>query len=118
MYNNMNVGMDLDYILKFKELIETDFKHHKKQSYYALQLNISRQALHQKSANVVGKGPKQIIDEIVMEKAKQLLIQSNDGIKDVALILGFYDPTNFNKFFHKHNKDTPLQFRKRSKYHR
>ena len=105
--------MDQDYILKFKELVDADFKRHKNVSYYAVKLDISRYTLSQKTLNVEGKSPKKIIDDIVMDKAKRLLLRSDDSIKEIALALGFNDPTNFHTFFRKHEGVTPSGFREK-----
>jgi AraC family transcriptional regulator, transcriptional activator of pobA len=48
-----------------------------------------------------------------MQKAKQFLAESNDSIKEISLALGFHNPTNFYKFFRKHEGITTLSFREK-----
>lgn len=47
----------------------------------------------------------------IIEKAKQLLIESDLPVAEIARRLT-YDPSNFNKFFKKYVGQTPGQFRR------
>jgi AraC-like DNA-binding protein len=104
---------DKDYIINFKELIDLHFKEHKEVTYYASKLDLSVHSLNKKAFRIEGKRAKEIINSVVLEKAKQKLIKSDDSIKDIAFSLGFYDPTYFFKFFSRHVGETPLAFRER-----
>jgi len=69
--------------------------------------------LHKACTSVLDKTPKQIIDERVVLEAKRLLVYSQQAIKEIAYELGYNEPTNFIKYFRKHAKCTPLEFRDR-----
>lgn len=46
-----------------------------------------------------------------MEAAELLLITNDDTIKNVAMKLGYYDCSYFNKTFKKYSGATPQQYR-------
>ena len=106
-------GADLDYTLLFKDLLEAQFKTIKQVSNYAAQLSITEKRLNQATSKVLGKTPKQMIDERIVLEAKRLLAHTNDSIKEVGFILGFEEPTNFIKYFRKHLHATPVEFREK-----
>lgn len=57
------------------------------------------------------KRTKSIISGFVIEKAKNLLLNSNYSIKEIADMLRFPDSTSFINFFKYHEKLTPSAFR-------
>lgn len=109
----MKKGVDFDYLLLFKDLLEAHFYSKKQVSYYASKLAVTEKRLNQVTANRLGKTPKQIIDERVILEAKRLLVYTNQSIKEVGFFLGFEEPTNFIKYFKKHTKTTPVEFREK-----
>lgn len=104
-------GPDLDYVLLFKDLLEATFKTQKQVSSYAEQLRITEKRLNLATSKVLGKSPKEMIDERVMLEAKRLLAHTNESAKEIGFTLGFEEPTNFIKYFRKHNNATPVEFR-------
>lgn len=104
-------GPDLDYVLLFKNLLEDHFKKHKQVGHYAKQLSVTEKRLNQATAKVLGQSPKEIIDERVMLEAKRLLAHTNESVKEIGFEMGFDEPTNFIKYFRKHSKATPIEFR-------
>ena len=60
----------------------------------------------------VGMSPKQYQLEQKMNRAKELLLQSELSVQDVAKQCGFGSAIAFNDFFTKKLKITPLKFRK------
>jgi AraC-like DNA-binding protein len=104
-------GPDYDYVILFRDLLENGFKNHKQVSYYASLLSVTEKRLNTATAKVLGKTPKQLIDNRVMLEAKRLLAHAHDSIKEVGFCLGFEEPTNFIKYFRKHNQQTPVEFR-------
>lgn len=63
--------------------------------------------------NEVGIGINQYINDIKMEKARELLENTNMKIKDVAFSVGYNDQLYFNKQFHKKYNFGPKEFRKK-----
>ncbi len=104
-------GMNFDYLLNFNNLLEIHFKKEKGISFYADKLFVSAKVLTNTTQLMLGKTPKQLIDERVLLEAKRLLVHSNNSVKTIGFNLGFDEPTNFNKFFKKHSGQTPAAFR-------
>ncbi|PVD52989.1 AraC family transcriptional regulator [Terrimonas sp.] len=61
-----------------------------------------------------GNHPCHFYDAKIIDKAKRLLINTNNSIAEIALTLT-YDPSNFSKFFKKWTGETPGNFRKSNK---
>lgn len=102
----------LDYLIKFKELVDAHYRSHKQVSYYASELNMIQRRLAIATAKAFGKTPKQLIDDRLMLEAKRMLAHSMDSVKEVGFSIGFEEPTNFTKYFRKHSGITPAEFRK------
>jgi two-component system response regulator YesN len=58
-----------------------------------------------------GQSLKHFIDEIRMEKAKELLIHSDKTLGEIVQTVGYVDPTNFIRKFKKIEGLTPIQYR-------
>lgn len=113
--NELKQSAELDNLLLFKELLESCFRNEKSVKNYANKLNISEKMLHKATTQLIDKTPKQIIDERIILESKRLLVHSNLSIKEVGYELGFEEPTNFIKYFRKHNTTTPMEFREQNK---
>lgn len=104
-------SIDLEYVMQFKTLLECHFQQEQQVSFYANKLNITTKRLNIATAKVVGKTPKNIITERVLLTAKQLLIHTQQSVKEIAFALGFQETTNFIKYFRKYTTLTPLAFK-------
>lgn len=58
-----------------------------------------------------GHHPCHFYDEKIIAKAKNLLLNTEQSVSEIAKLLT-YDPSNFSKFFKKFTGQTPGQFRK------
>lgn len=105
-------GTDFDYVMLFKDVLETNYRKLKQVSTYAKMISVTEKRLNQATQKTLDKSPKQMIDERVMLEAKRLLAHTNESIKEIGFDLGFDEPTNFIKYFRKHNSSTPVEFRK------
>jgi len=103
----------VDTLLKFKALIEKNYKKQEPVTYYANQLHVSSKVLAKTTQETVGRTPKQMLDDRIILEAKRLLVNSADAGKNIAFELGFKEPTNFNKYFRRHEGITPADFRMR-----
>jgi AraC-like DNA-binding protein len=74
-------------------------------------MNISSKILNVATSQIVGSSPKKMIIERIILEAKRLLFQTNHSTKEISFLLGFEEPTNFNKFFKKHTYITPIKFK-------
>lgn len=110
-YTEAKKDADLDYVMLFKDLLENQFHNQKLVNNYARQLSVTEKRLNQATSKILGKSPKQMIDERVMLEAKRLLAHTNESVKEIGYNLGFDEPTNFIKYFRKHSNSTPIEFR-------
>ena len=110
-FTEIKKSADLDYVVLFKDLLENQFRKQKQVSSFARQLAVTEKRLNQATSKVVGKTPKQMIDERIILEAKRLLAHTNESIKEIGFKLGFEEPTNFIKYFRKHHNSTPVEFR-------
>jgi len=60
----------------------------------------------------VGMPPKKFILQTRMEKAKELLENTNHCIKEISITVGFNDPLYFTRMFYKTEGITPSKYRK------
>ncbi|MCS3800021.1 helix-turn-helix domain-containing protein [Niastella sp. OAS944] len=110
-FKEIKKGADLDYLTLFKELVGQHFKEYKSVNHYARQINVSEKRLGQATLKTIGKTPKQVIDDRIVLEAKRLLTHTSQSIKQIGYYLGFEEPTNFIKYFRKHEGVTPIEFR-------
>ncbi|CAN5885821.1 helix-turn-helix domain-containing protein [soil metagenome] len=104
-------GADLDYTLLFRDLLETNFTKLKAVNDYASQLFISEKRLGQATSKILGKTPKEIINDRILLEAKRFLVYSHLTIKEIGQDLGFEDPAYFVRYFKKNTETTPVEFR-------
>lgn len=102
---------DLDFVLLFKDVLEKNYTNLKQVSCYAGEIHVTEKRLNQATSKILGKSPKQVIDERVMLEARRMLIYTNENVKEIGYKLGFEEPTNFIKYFKKHSAQTPVEFR-------
>lgn len=110
-YRELKKGADLDYTLLFKDLLEENYRQIKNVAAYTEMLHVSEKRLNHATSTVLGKSPKEMIDERILLEAKRLLTHTSQSIKEVAFAIGFDEPTNFIKYFRKHTSQTPTEFR-------
>jgi len=89
-----------DEFLEINEIADTLFISHKHLT----------DALQQET----GHHPCHFYDDKIIEKAKDLLLNTEQSVSEIAKLLT-YDPSNFSKFFKKFTGQTPGQFRKENK---
>jgi AraC-like DNA-binding protein len=102
---------DLSYTMAFRERLDRDYQKKRNVSHYAQHLHISDKRLTQATTKVLGKTPKEMIDDRVVLEMKRLTVHSHSTIKEIGFQLGFDEPTNFIKYFRKHTGKTPSEFR-------
>ena len=78
------------------------------------EFNISRNYVFKLCKEHYGQSPKQIIQELRMNQASQLLRGSNSQVKEIAALVGYKDPFSFSKMFKDYYGHSPSQFRKLS----
>lgn len=79
---------------------------------YAKLLNVTPNHLSHSVKSASHKNALSFINDRLLSEAKSLIHYTNHDISEIAYQLNFSDPANFGKFFKKHTKLTPLEFRK------
>ncbi|WP_158799008.1 AraC family transcriptional regulator [Pedobacter sp. L105] len=97
--------------LKFKQILEINFKQLHTVQQYADLLNVSAKTLTNYTNSTFIKSPLKIISERITLEAKRLLWHSDSSINEISFQLGFDDPSYFVKFFKKQTEMLPKQFR-------
>ncbi|MCC9063724.1 AraC family transcriptional regulator [Flavobacterium piscisymbiosum] len=111
--NSSSHSAHLEILMKFKDLIEKKFKEQKPVIYYTDLLHVSNKVLSRVSQGIIGRTPKQMLDDRILLEAKRLLVNSLDAGKVIGYELGFKEPTNFIKYFRLRTGMTPIEFRSR-----
>lgn len=78
----------------------------------AAAMNISRSALFDKTGNIFGKAPMEILRERRLQKATELLKSQEYTVSQIAYMCGFSDSHYFSKVFKKHFGQSPTSYRK------
>ncbi|PSL44343.1 AraC-like DNA-binding protein [Chitinophaga niastensis] len=108
-----SLNRDAVYTQQYISMLQNEFSHQKKVAAYASMLHISEKRLHLATTSILGKAPKQLIDEKVIQEAKRQIAHSSQLIKEIGYELGFQQPSNFIKYFIKHTGLSPTDFRKK-----
>jgi AraC-type DNA-binding domain-containing proteins len=109
---NQTFSRKEELLNQFLELLFMYCKEEHQVSFYADKLCISPQYLSLILKEVTGKSASKWIDEALMTEAKILLKSPSITVQQVANTLNFSDQSTFGKFFKKHQKISPLEYRK------
>jgi AraC-like DNA-binding protein len=110
-FTELKKGADLDYTLLFRDLLEYNYTELKSVNDYANLICISEKRLGQATTKILGKLPKEIINDRILLETKRLLVHTNLSIKEIGQKLGFEDPAYFVRYFKKKTTITPVKFR-------
>ncbi len=100
-----------DIYNRFMTLIAEHYREAHDVAYYASRLAITSRYLSQITATVVGKSPKQIIADYVIQESITLLATSRLTIGEISNKLGFSSQALFSKFFSTHEGCSPIEYR-------
>ena len=112
-FKELKKGADLDYTLLFRDLLETNYTKLKSVNDYAKIICISEKRLEQATAKVLGKSPKEIINDRILLEAKRILVYTHFSVKEIGQELGFEDPSYFVRYFKTHTQTSPVEFREK-----
>jgi AraC-like DNA-binding protein len=96
---------------RFRRALEDGHAHSRRVEDYAAQLNCSVRTLTRASLAVTGRTAKQVVDDRVALEARRLLACTTLSVAEVGRRLGFPEPTNFGRFFHREVGRSPGAFR-------
>lgn len=100
------------FVWFFEQLVNRNFIVHHTVSSYAKMLNISPKALNKRVVKYSGLTPSDIIRQRIILEAKRMLVHTPLSVKEIGYKLGYEDPSYFIRFFSKHVKLAPQNFRK------
>jgi len=101
----------LNIIVQFNEMLEKHFHSEHLVAFYATEMALTEKRLNKATKSILGKTPKEIIDDRIILEAKRLLGHTDDTVKQICYDLGFEEPTFFVQYFKRIVKTTPLAFR-------
>ena len=102
---------DPELVLRFKELIELNFRAHWTVSQYAKALSISPTHLSRLTRSANGSSALRMIEARLMREARRNLAYTNLSITSIADALGFADPAYFSRVFSRDAGVSPKAFR-------
>lgn len=79
--------------------------------YFAEKLHLSDSYLSDLLKKETGKNTQDHIHSFMIEKAKTLLVNTNDSVSEIAFDLGFEYPQYFSRLFKNKTGQTPVQYR-------
>ncbi|MEU4427495.1 AraC family transcriptional regulator [Actinoplanes sp. NPDC024001] len=98
---------------RFRRRLEEGYPHTRRVEDYAAELSCSVRTLTRASLAITGRTAKQVVDDRVALQARRLLAATPLSVAEVGRSLGFGEPTNFGRFFHRETGLSPGQFRAR-----
>jgi len=101
---------------KFEQLLKSYFENDHKQglptaSYMAKELNLSTKYLSDCLKQLTGQTTQEIIQQKIVEQAKDILSSTKLSVSEIAYHLGFEYPQSFNKLFKNKTSQTPKEYR-------
>jgi len=105
------VGPEARTYAHFSRLLEEGHHASRRVEDYAVDLGCSVRTLTRACLAVTGRTAKQVVDDRVSLQARRLLACTSLSVAEVGRHLGFPEPTNFGRFFHREVGVSPGQFR-------
>lgn len=100
--------------LEFRKLVENEYQRLHTVQEYADRLNVAVRTLNKCVNDCSNKSPLAFINDRIVLEAKRMVRYTNMMIKEIALDLGFEEPSYFVKFFKRQTGYLPLDFREQS----
>jgi AraC-like DNA-binding protein len=96
---------------RFRAQLEEGHPHSRRVEDYAARLGCSVRTLTRASLAATGRTAKQVVDDRVALEARRLLACTGLSVAEIGRRLGFPEPTNFGRFFHREVGVSPGAFR-------
>ena len=97
--------------MRFRELVDQDFRSHRPVDVYARRLGLTSTHLNRICREHLGDTALGVIHQRIVLEAKRYLTFTTLSAKEVALALAFEDPGYFARFFKRKTGFSPLGFR-------
>lgn len=101
-------------LVRFRQLVEINFRNRWPISRYAQTLGVSTDRLHSLCTRGTGKPPKLLVSERLAQEAALRLEQSTVTTQRLAHSLGFGDQAHFSNFFRRMTGMSPTAYRRMS----
>ncbi|PKQ63885.1 hypothetical protein BZG02_07670 [Labilibaculum filiforme] len=115
--HDLDINLDEEHpgsvIIKFKQLIDSNYREQKNVSSYADLLHLRATCLNEITKKTTGITAGELIRNRVIKEAKKMLYASDLNTKEIAYELGFQDPAYFSRFFKKYTSQTLSDYRSR-----
>lgn len=98
-------------LLRFRHLVEAQFRHHWPVARYAQELAISPDRLHDLCVRALGRPPLALVHQRVVREACSLLAGTDLPVEHVAQDLGFGSGSHFSRFFRRWTGSAPGRWR-------
>lgn len=98
-------------ITQFREQVDMHFREHRTLAYYADEQGITVATLSRLCQEQLGMTPMTLINARIILDARRELAHSGLSVKQIAHHLGFGDVGYFSRFFRKHTRLSPSEFR-------
>lgn len=102
---------DAELFARFRNLVESHYRHHRAISAYAKDLAVTEKRLTAACRRVMGKAPLDVIHARLLIEAKRNLLYTSMTIAEAGYALGFRDPAYFTRFFTRRAGMAPKQFK-------
>jgi AraC-like DNA-binding protein len=96
---------------RFRRQLEDGHARSRRVEDYAARLGCSVRTLTRASLAITGRTAKQVVDDRVALEARRLLACTDLSVAEIGRQLGFGEPTNFGRFFHREVGTSPGAFR-------
>lgn len=104
-------GRALQHALRFRELVDQDFRSNRPIEAYARRLGLTPPHLNRVCREHLGDTALGVIHQRIILEAKRYLTFTSLSAKEIALALAFDDPAYFARFFKQKTGLPPLAFR-------
>jgi len=104
-----------EFINKLTGIIEKNLKNEQfGVSELAVEMGMSRSYIHRRLKSINNQSVSKFIRTIRLEKAMEMLRQTNDSASEIAYEVGFSSPSYFNHCFHEHFGYPPGEVKKKT----
>lgn len=105
-------GQDDDILQRFRRLVEMHFRQRRPIGFYAQALGLSHDRLHAICTRTLGRAPKDLIQQRILQEANLRLERSGMPLQEIAHQLGFPDQTYFSHFYKRATGMAPNAYRR------